>query len=232
MTIVLIAAMEQELKAVVNKLNCSEHHEKLDFPIYQGHFGRHEVIVCQSGIGKVHAGIRTALILKEYNPAWVINIGSAGGIHSGIEIGDVIIGNNCCYFDVDVTHFGYKFGQLPAGMPLKYPSDRTYNQKIKQAAHQENIPLKEGLIASGDQFIAELSKTTHIQHQFPNAFVVDMESCAIAQTCYLHNIPFNVLRAVSDHANQQAPSNFYEFLDDIGQEYSQILYRLLSNNEK
>lgn len=230
MKLTIIAAMEKELTAVVNQLGCTQHHNHLGFTVYEGTLNQHQITVCQSGIGKVHAGIRTALMLHEYQPDWVINTGSAGGIHPDVDVEDLIMGERLCYFDVDVTHFGYHMGQLPAGMPLEFYPNQDYNKLLKQAAQQERIQLKQGLIVSGDQFIADLNKTTQIQTHFPDTYVVDMESCAIAQTCYLHNTPFSVLRAVSDHANQDAPVSFYQFLDDIGAEYSRIVYRLLKDN--
>lgn len=229
MKLTIITAMEKELTAVVNQLGCTQQPNNLDFAIYRATFNQHEITVCQSGIGKVHAGVRTALMLNQYQPDWVINTGSAGGIHPEVDVEDLIMGERLCYYDVDVTHFGYHMGQLPAGMPLEFYADPSYNQLLQEAARKEDIQLKQGLIVSGDQFIADLDKTTQIQRHFPEAYVVDMESCAIAQTCYLHNTPFSVLRAVSDHANQHAPVSFYQFLDDIGAEYSRIVHRLLTD---
>lgn len=230
MKLTIIAAMDQELTAVIDSLDCSEEKTHLGFPIYRGMFNGHEITVCQSGIGKVHAGIRAALVIHEYDPNWVINIGSAGGIHPNIEIGDVILGNDISYFDVDVTHFGYQFGQLPAGMPLRYGADNNYNQWLKNAASKESIQLKPGLVVSGDQFIADLRQTHTIQAHFPDAYAVDMESCAIAHTCYLQNKPFSILRAISDHADQKASVSFYDFIDHIGGEYSKIIHRVLIDN--
>lgn len=228
MKITIIAAMEQELTAIVNQIEHREYHQKLGFPVYEGTFNQHHITVCQSGIGKVHAGIRTALMLHDYNPEWIINVGSAGSTHPEVQIHDLILGSHFSYFDVDVTHFGYDYGQLPEGMPLHYHSDYHFNEQLHKSAQQHRIPLQQGLIVSGDQFVANLQQTEHIHSRFTAPYAIDMESCAIAQTCYMHNTPFSVLRAVSDHANQDSPVKFYEFLDKISDQYSKIIFQALN----
>ena len=122
MKIGIIGAMEEEIrliKANLSKLKEITHHQ---VTFYQGYLENREVILVQSGIGKVNATITTVLLVQQFNVDLIINTGTAGGVHKGLKVGDIVIADSLTYHDVDVTGFGYEKGQM-AGMPALYYPD-------------------------------------------------------------------------------------------------------------
>jgi len=170
MKIAIIAAMEKET-ALLQK------------------FCAPNILVAQSGIGKVAAALKTAEIITAYHPDLIINSGVAGGLCEDMQIGSVVYGKHVCYHDVDCGAPSVR-GQVQ-GFPPFYESSSAFDYALK-----ENV--RSGLIISGDQFISTPQQTQQLQQLFPQAIAVDMESAAIAQTCHIYNVPFMILRLISD----------------------------------
>ena len=124
MKIGIIGAMDQEVKILKEKMSAPISWERAGVLFVSGTLGKHDVIVVRSGIGKVAASVTTSLLIQQYGVNMVINTGSAGGIGEGLQVGDVVFSEKLAYFDVDVTGFGYDYGQLPAGMPLYFEASK------------------------------------------------------------------------------------------------------------
>ncbi len=185
------------------------------------------VVVMQSGIGKVNATIATTLLIEKFHPKAIINTGSAGGIGEGLAVGDVVIGESVSHHDVDVTAFGYQIGQM-AQMPADYPCDKKLIELAQSASTAfDHATIHQGLIVSGDQFICHTDKFATIKQNFPQALAVEMEACAIAQTCYQFNVPFVVIRAISDLANEEASVSFDEFIEQAGKQSAEMVVSML-----
>lgn len=216
MKIGIIGAMAQEIKILRTALTNETSWEQAGAHFYAGTIGKQEVIVVESGIGKVLASITTSLLIQKYQVDVVINTGSAGGIGQGLAVGDVVFSSKLAYHDVDVTGFGYDYGRLPAGMPLYYEADTQLLADFRQAAVQAGLAVKEGLIVTGDAFIDSSAKIAEILTHFPDALACEMEGAAIAQTARQFGVPFIIIRAMSDTADHQATQSFDEFIEEAG----------------
>lgn len=129
--------------------------------------------------------------------------------------------------NADATAFGYEYGQIPQ-MPVAFQSSKPLIEKVSQVVQQQQLTAKVGLIVSGDSFIGSVEQRQKIKKAFPNAMAVEMEATAIAQTCYQFNVPFVVVRAVSDLANGEAEMSFEAFLEKAAVSSSQTVEALVS----
>ncbi|MTD41567.1 5'-methylthioadenosine/adenosylhomocysteine nucleosidase [Erwinia sp. CPCC 100877] len=228
MKIGIIGAMDQEVKILKEHLTDTRSWERAGALFVSGSLGRHEVIVVRSGIGKVLSAVTTTLLIHQYGVNMVINTGSAGGIGQGLAVGDLVIGEKLAYFDVDVTGFGYQPGQLP-GMPLYYESSDYLKLEIKKAAEKTGIATHSGLIVTGDSFVNDQEKVNRILQDFPAALACEMEGAAIAQAAAQFNIPFLVVRAISDTADHEASQTFDEFIEEAGEKSAQMVIHFVEH---
>lgn len=223
----IIGAMEEEVTILTNKLQNVNETTIAHVKFYKGMLNNKEVVITQSGIGKVKAAISTALLIHEFKPSVIINTGSAGALDETLQVGDVLISDRVIYHDADATAFGYDYGQVPQ-MPKYYQSDEGLRQLILKIIEQQNLTGKVGLIVSGDSFIGSQELRQQIKTQFPEAMAVEMEATAIAQTCYQFDVPYIVARAVSDLANGQAEISFENFLEKAAVSSSEMVEKLVA----
>ena len=153
MKIGIIAAMPEELKLLVEHLEMAEKHQRLGHVYHTGRIGHHEVVLVESGIGKVMSAMSVAVLANDFEVTAVINTGSAGAVASGLEIGDVVVADRLVYHDVDVTAFGYDYGQM-ARQPLYYEASRYLVEEMKAVLEKTQQTSRVGLIATGDSYIA------------------------------------------------------------------------------
>ncbi|PSW04244.1 5'-methylthioadenosine/S-adenosylhomocysteine nucleosidase [Photobacterium lipolyticum] len=212
MKIGIIGAMEQEVAILKEQLTHCETHKKAGCTFYTGTLNGADVVLLQSGIGKVAAAIGTAVLLENFQPDVVLNTGSAGGFAPSLNLGDVVISTEVRYHDADVTAFGYEIGQM-AQQPAAFTSDEKLMNCAEQAlATMDDMHAVRGLICTGDAFVCSAEKQNFIRQNFPTAIAVEMEAAAIAQACHQFDIPFVVVRAISDVADKESPMSFEEFL--------------------
>ncbi|EOB7626537.1 5'-methylthioadenosine/S-adenosylhomocysteine nucleosidase [Staphylococcus aureus] len=225
----IIGAMEEEVTILKNKLTQLSEISVAHVKFYTGILKDREVVITQSGIGKVNAAISTTLLINKFKPDVIINTGSAGALDESLNVGDVLISDDVKYHDADATAFGYEYGQIPQ-MPVAFQSSKSLIEKVSQVVQQQQQQLtaKVGLIVSGDSFIGSVEQRQKIKKAFPNAMAVEMEATAIAQTCYQFNVPFVVVRAVSDLANGEAEMSFEAFLEKAAVSSSQTVEALVS----
>ena len=224
----IIAAMEEELKTLLLALEEKNEVVVLGKTYYQGSIGQHEVVLVQSGIGKVMSAMSVAILAETFAVDTIINTGSAGAVAHGLAIGDVVIADRLVYHDVDVTAFGYAFGQM-AGQELYYQADRTLMARLQKVLNQQGIHNHVGLIATGDSFIAGPDKVAAIKGHFPEVLAVEMEGAAVAQAAQAAGKPFLVIRAMSDTAQGDANISFDEFILEAGKRSAQTLLALLNS---
>jgi adenosylhomocysteine nucleosidase len=182
-------------------------------------FPASEVLVQKCGIGKVNAALGAQRMINEFHPDCIISSGCAGGNGDDINVQDVVISTELCYHDVycgraidDTT----VYGQVQ-GLPARYAADPVLLQKAL-SLQPSDISLHPGLIVTGDWFVDSKDKMRDILSHFPEAKAVDMESCAIAQTCYLNHVPFISFRVISDIPLRDTDAsqyhNFWETIAD------------------
>ncbi|ADG41333.1 MULTISPECIES: 5'-methylthioadenosine/adenosylhomocysteine nucleosidase [Leuconostoc] len=222
MKIGIITPMAEEKIALIAALENITTKQHGGTEITHGQYNGHEVILTESGIGKVAAASATTVMIDNFQPDLIVNTGSAGALDPQLKIGDEVIGTRIAYSDVDVTVFGYEFGQLP-NKPLYFEAD---TQVVK--AFEKLTAVKEGLIVSGDQFVQMDAKQRILSH-FPEALVAEMEAAAVAQVAYQFNTPFIVLRGVSDLADGDSGIVFDDYVIAAGKASAKLLLAYLDS---
>jgi len=222
MKIGIITPMAEEKVALIAALENTVTKQHGGTEITTGQYKGHEVILTESGIGKVAAAAATTVMIDNFKPDLVVNTGSAGALNPDLKIGDEVIGTRVAYSDVDVTAFGYEFGQLP-NKPLYYEADKQVIEDFKQLTK-----VREGLIVSGDQFVQADAKKAILLH-FPDALLAEMEAAAVAQVAYQFNTPFIVLRGVSDLADGDSDVDFDEYVVAAGKASAKLLLSYLDS---
>lgn len=223
----IIGAMEPEvalLRQQINNVSCTE---LGGYSFYSGELAGVQVVLVQSGIGKVASALATALLIQHFKPTAVINTGSAGGFDPELNVGDIVISTEVRHHDVDVTAFGYEMGQVP-----QMPPAFTAHPELISAAEQSIQALgfcntKKGLIATGDSFICDPARIAIIRQQFPTMLAVEMEGAAIAQVCHMLKTPFVVIRSLSDIAGKESPQSFEAYLEVASKNSSAMVLELL-----
>lgn len=208
MKIGVITALRAERKRIEQLLDNKSKQQYGKFVYVEGELNGNHIILMESGIGKVNSAIGTLEMIKTHNPACIISTGVAGGIDKSVSVMDVVVSSKLVYHDVFCGEENH-FGQVQ-GLPLFYEA----NQKLYNCAmniHTEETILG-GLICTGDKFISEPGTLYNIKEDFPEGLAVDMESAAIAQTCYLYNVPFISFRIISD---TPGVDNHYEQYKDF-----------------
>ncbi len=231
MKIGLLVAMEEELERLKDAISTDTVQTIANQKFYDGVIAGQPVTVVQSGIGKVNASIATTLLIQEFGVDAVINTGSAGGIGSDLSIGDLVISTSLAYHDADNRGFGYTYGQIPQ-MPAQYETDEKVGQLIQEAAVNTGWHVKNGLIVTGDSFISSQEQIEHIKTYFPEALATEMEGGAVAQTCAQFDIPYAVVRAISDVADEEATVNFDEFVLLAGKRSAELVLSFIENLDK
>ena len=226
MKIGIVGAMAQEVEILKNLMAERTETRVASAIIFEGKINGKDVALLQSGIGKVAAAIGTTALLQLAKPDFVINTGSAGGVAKGLKVGDIVISDETRYHDADVTAFGYEKGQLPAN-PAAFLSDKKLSDLAQEIAEKQGQSVKRGLICSGDSFINSEDKIAQIKADFPNVMGVEMEATAIAQVCYAFNVPFVVVRAISDAGNGEASMSFEEFLPLAAKQSSSLVLGMI-----
>ena len=222
----IICAMEEELRTLVENLDNASKITRHGYVFHTGSIGRHEVVLVQSGIGKVMSAMAVTLLVEVFSVDGIINTGSAGAVNHELKIGDVVVADKLAYHDVDVTAFGYAFGQM-AQQPLYFESSKYFVSELKKAIENPVV----GLITSSDSFISSDGRIAEIKKHFPNVLAVEMEGASIAQAATALKKPFVIIRAMSDTASHDANVKFDEFIIEAGRKSAQTLMNFLNNME-
>lgn len=196
MTIAIINAMHKEHEQLVALLNNVNTLHEDNFTFVEGKLNGHQLVLMESGIGKVNAAIGAVELIKRYHPDMLINTGVAGGIDSNIGVMDVVAGQRVAYHDVDCGPES-ELGQVQ-GLPLYYEGNASLYETALSIIPPEGTKLHGGLICSGDQFITDRQQLQKIKERYPDGLAVDMESGALAQVCYIYKVPFLSFRIISD----------------------------------
>ena len=227
MTIAIIGAMEEEVALLRDAMEVEEVRTIAHVEFTKGKLNHREVVLLKSGIGKVNVAIATTLLLEHYNIDYVINTGSAGGLHEEANIGDVVISTGTLYHDVDVTGFNYAYGQVP-GMPAIYESNVSLVKKVESILDKIGKNYWLGTIGTGDSFINRLDQMELIKKNCPSVIAIEMEAAAVAQVCHHYEKPFIIVRALSDIAGKESHISFNEFLTVAAKESSEMVSELVS----
>ncbi|EIZ2451606.1 5'-methylthioadenosine/S-adenosylhomocysteine nucleosidase [Cronobacter sakazakii] len=223
----IIGAMEEEVTLLRDKIDNRQTLNIAGCEIYTGTLNGVDVALLKSGIGKVSAAMGATLLLEHCKPDVIINTGSAGGLAPSLKVGDIVISDEVRYHDADVTAFGYEYGQM-AGCPAAFKADEKLIAAAQETIEKLNLHAVRGLVVSGDAFINGSVNLAKIRHNFPQAIAVEMEATAIGHVCHNFGVPFVVVRAISDVADQQSHLSFEEFLAVAAKQSSLMVETLLT----
>ncbi len=211
MKIAIMGAMPEEVEPIVSKLDDVKQIVYGANTYYEGSYNGQEVVVAYSKIGKVFATLTATMLIEKFGCDRLLFSGVAGAISSELNIGDLIIADGLCQHDLDITAFGHPYGYVPEG-EVCISTDVSLRNTAKEVARSKGLTLKEGVIATGDQFVANPERKDWIGDTF-KADALEMEGASVAVVCSALEVPFFILRAISDSADMDASFNFDEFLE-------------------
>lgn len=208
----IIGAMEVEVARLKQDMKIQREVKKAGMDFCEGILMGQEAVVVRSGIGKVNAAVCTQILVDEFQVEAVINTGIAGSLNAEINIGDIVISTDVLHHDMDAVNFGYEPGQIPQMNVFSFAADEKLASKAEAVCNEVNPKIRvfRGRVVSGDQFIADKAVKNRIAQQF-HGFCTEMEGAAIAQAAYLNEIPFVVIRAISDKADDSASEDYPTF---------------------
>ncbi len=207
----IIGAMELEVETLVASLEGRNAKTISGSTFYEGKLEGLDVVVVQCGVGKVNAAICAQVLISCFGVTHLVNTGIAGSLCADLDIGDLLVSTDAMYHDFDCVHFGYEFGKVPGMDTVSFPADRHMMELAYNAAEAVNPGhTKYGRVASGDQFVAEKDLKERIIAN-TQGLCTEMEGAAIAQTAYRSRIPFVILRAISDKADDSAEMDYPTF---------------------
>ena len=208
----IIGAMEDEVSAIRQQMNITDTQTIASMEFCCGTLKGKEAVVVQCGMGKVNAGICAQMLISVFGVHAVVNTGVAGSLNNDINIGDIVISTDAVQHDFDVSAIGFAKGEIPYTGLYAFEADKTLRAKAAEAvkAVSPDTGIFEGRICSGDQFIASKEQKKRIIEQF-NGYCAEMEGAAIAQVCHLNHIPFVIIRAISDKADDSEEVSFEIF---------------------
>lgn len=225
----IIGAMEPEVAILKSQLTNAVTNTYHGYEFHSGQLNGTDVVIVQSGIGKVAAALATSLLIDKFQPDYVVNTGSAGGFEQSLKVGDIVVSSEVRYNDVNVTAFGYEVGQVPGNPPAYIPHPTLVEAAQEGIAQLENINALVGLITTGDTFMTADDDIAKARANFPTMAAVEMEGAAIAHTCHLFNVPFVVIRSMSDIAGKESPTSFEAYLETASVNSSELVNNMLNS---
>lgn len=224
--IAIVSAMHQELRALLPLLADVRPVTIGGRVFHVGHLHARPVVLVLSGIGKVAAAATTTLLIHEFDVAQLLFTGVAGGLHSGVQVGDVVLASELLQHDMDASPIFPRY-EVPLTGRSRFEADASLNQAIADAAQRclagFGVPaprLHRGLIVSGDRFVSSAAESSALRAALPDALAVEMEGAALAQVCFDFGRPFAVLRTISDRADDAAHVDFASFIDAVASHYT------------
>ena len=205
-----------QLKSILEEtITESRNHKKF----VVGRIANKEIVLQKCGIGKVNSAIGAVEMINNYHPDLVISSGCAGGADTTLNVMDVVVASECVYHDVSCGSEAAK-GQV-IGMPARYVCPQELVEKalsLNENQGENALTIKAGLTVSGDYFVTSKEKMQSIMNDFPEATAVDMESCSIAQVCYIYHVPFVSVRVISDIPLKDTDASmYYDFWNKVAE---------------
>lgn len=208
----IIGAMELEVETLKAAMTVKNKTTKAGMEFFEGLLGETEVVVVRSGIGKVNAAMCVQILADLFQVTHIINTGIAGSLNAALDIGDILISEDVIHHDMDATIFGYAPGEVPQIGLQAFPADPTMIRLAKEACQQADPGLnaRTGRVVSGDQFISSKEVKARLIETF-HGDCAEMEGAAIAQVAWLNQLPFVIIRAISDKADDSAEMDYPSF---------------------
>ena len=242
MRIAIMGAMVEEIEPILTQLDTTfEGGEELEYIMqhmqqikmhyiagnryFEARYKGHEIIIAYSKIGKVFASLTASVLIQHFKAERLLFSGVAGAISEDLHIGDLIAATKLCQHDLDITTFGHPYGYVPEGK-VYVETDPVLRNMAHEVAQELGIALKEGIIATGDQFIADPKRKEWIKKTF-DADALEMEGAAVAVVCDAFDVPFFILRSISDAADMDASFDFDTFLKSSSKRSAEFIIKMV-----
>lgn len=225
----IIGAMQEEVEILQNEMIVSKKEKIAGMTFYSGKLKEKDIVVVMSGIGKVNAAACAQILATRYDVNCIINTGVAGAIHPDLNPGDIVISKDLAQHDMDVTGAGCELSEIPRLGKIYFDADKMLVNLFEDIAREKIISSKVmvGRIVTGDLFVSQQDKKDFLWEYY-KAYCAEMEGAAIAQVAYLNEIPFVVVRAISDKADGSAEITYEEFVKEAAKISASLVDILLS----
>jgi adenosylhomocysteine nucleosidase len=223
----LMGAMTEEIALFSQYISQTTTEELAGITFVLGAWEEIPIVLCKSGVGKVNAATCAQLLIQKYDVDCILFTGVAGAVNPVLEIGDVVISTDCMHHDMDVTALGFGKGIIPFASQSIFPANPALVEAAFQAGEQLYPgKIRRGRVLSGDQFIANRNKVRELQQNFQGD-CVEMEGAAVGQVCHMNQVPFVILRSMSDKADGSAHMNFTEFTQLASERSAALVQKLI-----
>ncbi len=228
----IIGAMDEEVSSLKSEIKNPKTKVVAGMEFCKGKLDGANVVVVQCGMGKVNAGICAQTLINEFGCTKIINTGVAGSLDNQIGIGDIVVSTDAVQHDFTVEAIGFAKGEIPYTVLYAFPADESLRQAAVQAAMEvaPEIHVFEGRVCTGDQFISSKEQKEAILSSFGGK-CCEMEGGAIAQVCYLSNVPFVIIRAISDKADESEELNYEVFKVNAAARSAAIVRHMIASNK-
>ena len=226
----IMGAMQEEIEPLLAHFKVVNVVEYANNKFYEVSYNGLEIVIAYSKIGKVFASLTASTMIEKFGCDTLLFSGVAGGINPKLQIGDLIIADKLCQHDLDITAFGHPHGFVPGGKVFIETTKELRDVAIK-VANENNLKVIEGTIATGDQFVHSNERKQFIENTF-NADALEMEGASVAVVCDALNVPFFILRAISDTADMDAGFDFDEFLKSSAKNSADYLIKIVKELKK
>lgn len=226
----IIGAMDEEVASLKETMK-KDHTETVSgMEFFFGKIGDCDIVVVQCGMGKVNAGICAQTLITKFNVKAIINTGVAGSLDNSLEIGDFVVSVDAVQHDFDVSPIGFERGEVPYTGKYSFEADKDLREKFVDAIHKccPDVVVHEGRICSGDQFISSHAQKDEITSKY-GGLCCEMEGGAVALVCYLNDVPFVIVGAVSDKADGSAEMDYEEFKRKAAERSTEAIIYLLEH---
>ncbi len=223
----IIGAMSVEVENILLEMQQTGEEAVSGITYYTGKIGGRDCVVAKCGVGKVAAAVCAQTMILRYNPQLLINVGVAGGIGEGIHIGDIVVSSGLVQHDIDTSALGDPKGLISGLNLVTIPADENLVRLVAQTAvtvYGSGIHV--GIIATGDQFISDADMLARLARDF-SAAACEMEGGSIAQVCYMNQVGFVVIRAISDNANEDASVDFTTFEAESAHKTAELIAQVV-----
>ena len=226
----IIGAMDEEIASLTEAMTELQIRVVAGTDFYEGTLDGVDVVIVKCGVGKVNAAACAQALIDVFGVDRIINTGVAGSLDARIDIGDIVVSTEAVQHDMDATALGYARGEIPYSDTSVFPADEAMRKSAVEAvgAVAPEIRVFEGRVCSGDQFIASREQKEAIIAA-TGGMCCEMEGAAIAQVCHLNGLPFVIIRAISDKADDSEEMSYMEFAQDAAERCAAVTRYMIAH---
>lgn len=225
MPIAVVSAMQEEIQLYLDTCTVEGTEEVAGFTIHTARYAGHDLRLVKCGVGKTHAAMCTQILIDRYDASPVVCTGTAGAAAPDLDIGDIVVARDCVHHDVDVRFLGIPRGQIPFTDFRFFETDATLRDSAQGVALDDHT-VRVGRVMTGDAFVQDADYLETLRDDL-DGDCVEMEGAAVGQVCTLNDVPYLVVRAISDRADGSSDVDFQKFLHDAARSSAQIVLHLL-----